>query len=103
MWGGSQDYIYNPATATAINAAFSNLNVNNAADPFAQAILAYTYYQPYYTYLISSEFTYGKPVVNPPILKPFTDVPGAISSTVAIANLTTLVALNAAGNPDGLR
>lgn len=103
MWGGSLTYLYTPTIAAEVNAAFSNLNVNNADDPYAQAILAYTYYQPYDAYLISSQFTYGKPVVNPPILQPFTAVQGNISSTLAIKNLTDEVKELAAANPDGFR
>lgn len=103
MWGGTLLYLYDPATETEVNSAFSNLNVNNADDPYAQAITAYAYVQAYASFIISSQFTYGKPVVNPPILQPFTAVKGNISDTLAVQNLTGLVEELASHNPDGFR
>jgi hypothetical protein len=103
MWAGSETFLYSNATATALNTAFQNLNINSPSDPYAQAILAYAYFQPYELFVIASDLQYGKPIANPPIFSNFTTIPGAIASTLRITNLTSLVSEFAASNPDGFR
>lgn len=103
LWAGSETFFYSNATATALNTAFQNLNINSPSDPYAQVILAYAYFQPYDLFVIASDLQYGKPVANPPIFSDFTAVPGAIASTLRITNLTGLVSEFAASNPDGFR
>jgi len=48
------------------------------------------------------DLEYAKPVANPPILKPFTDVPG-LSNTGRITNLTDLTLKLAATQPAGFQ
>ncbi|KAL3419257.1 FAD binding domain-containing protein [Phlyctema vagabunda] len=103
MWGGSDTYLYDAATAAALNTAFENVNVNIPSDPYASVILAYGYAQSIGQYAISSILEYGKPVANPPILANFTAVPGAIASTLRITNLPDLTVELNNSNPGGFR
>lgn len=102
MWGGSLAYIFNEATATSMNQALSDLNINSASDPYGQVILAYAF-APSVGYIIAADLQYGKPVANPPILQEFTDVPGAVASTLKIRSLVDLTVEFNASNPGGYR
>ncbi|KAB8296916.1 hypothetical protein EYC80_002325 [Monilinia laxa] len=100
MWGGT---IIASATELPIAIeALVNLNINHASDPFAAVFLAYAYVPSAGTTLVSATLDYGKPIANPPIFSNFTDSPD-ISSTLRIANLTTLINATAGAQPPGLR
>jgi hypothetical protein len=103
LWAGSETFIYSNTTAAAINNAVYWLGVNAPSDPYAQVIIAYAYVQSADLYVIASDLQYGKPVVNPPILQNFTEVPGAIADTLRITNLTSLTNEFNASNPGGYR
>ena len=103
LWAGTETFIYSNETAAALNEAFYYIDINAPSDPYAQVILAYAYVQSIDTYIIASDLQYGKPVVNPPILQNFTAVPGSISSTLRITNLTGLTQEFNNSNPNGFR
>lgn len=101
MWGGTITL-----TATELPSsieALVNLNINHASDPFAAVFLAYAYVPSAGTALLSATLDYGKPVANPPIFKNFTELLPIISSSLRIANLTSLVNSTALAQPSGLR
>lgn len=98
-----ETFFYTPEIAAAQNNAFYWLNINAPSDPNAQVILVYGYVQAYDTYVIVPLLQYGKPIANPPILKNFTDTPGAIASTLRITNLTGLALEGNSSNPRGFR
>lgn len=77
------------------------MNVNAPSDPYGAVILAYAYVQSLDLYFIASDLQYSKPVVDPPILRNFTAVPGAIASTLRITNLTALTLEFNSSNPSG--
>ncbi|KAG4030442.1 hypothetical protein MFRU_012g01760 [Monilinia fructicola] len=100
MWGGT---IIASATELPIAIeALVNLNINHASDPFAAVFLAYAYVPSAGTTFVSATLDYGKPIPNPPIFTNFTNLP-TLSSTLKIANLTTLINATAGTQPAGLR
>lgn len=103
MWGGSNTYLESANTTTALNEAFESFNVNAPEDPYAALILAYAYVQELGLWIQALDLQYGKPVADPPIFDNFTAVPGAIESTLAITNLTSLTLAFNASNPGGFR
>ncbi|CZT03870.1 related to 6-HYDROXY-D-NICOTINE OXIDASE [Rhynchosporium agropyri] len=103
FWGGSRTYLYSPETAAKMNNAFYWLNVNAPEDPYAQVILAYAYTASAGQYIIVPIMQHGKPVANPPSLKNFTEVPGAVADTLRIGNLTSMTLELNVSNPGGFR
>ncbi|KAF7559912.1 hypothetical protein G7046_g4250 [Stylonectria norvegica] len=103
LWAGAQTFIYSEETATSINNAFYNLAINSPTDPYAQIIIAYAYAQSIGTYVIASDLQYGKPMANPPILKNFTSIPGAVADTLRVTNLPDLTLEFNNTNPGGFR
>ncbi|KAK6580611.1 hypothetical protein PZA11_006847 [Diplocarpon coronariae] len=103
LWAGSTTYLYSNRTSDSLNHALYWLNINAAADKYAQVILAYAYVQSLDTYIIASDLQYGKPVASPPALQNFTATPGAIATTLRVTNLTGLVAEFNGSNPGGFR
>lgn len=103
LWAGSETFVYDPITSTALNNAFYWLGINAPSDPYAQVILAYAFIGYADLYIIASDLQYSKPVPYPPILQNFTTVPGAIASTLRITSLTDLTVEFNNSNPGGLR
>ncbi|KAF3923711.1 hypothetical protein ABW20_dc0104210 [Dactylellina cionopaga] len=103
LWAGSQTFLYTKETATKINNAFYYLGINAPSDPYAQVILAYAYAQSEGLYVIASDLQYGKPEPNPPILKNFTSVSGAVADTLRITSLSNLTLEFNNTNPGGFR
>ncbi|KAF7901651.1 uncharacterized protein EAF01_006950 [Botrytis porri] len=100
MWGGTTT-----SNATELpNAieALVNLNINHASDLFAAIFLVYVYVPSIESPLVSFTLDYGKPVINPPIFKNFTEIP-AISADLRIATLTSLINATEESQPSGLR
>ncbi|OAQ99364.1 hypothetical protein LLEC1_01072 [Akanthomyces lecanii] len=103
MWAGSQTFINTPETSKAINRAFESFAIKSPEDDYAQIITAYAYAQTQGVYVIASDLQYGKPVANPPVLRNFTAIPGAIASTLRVVDLPSLTQEFNATNPYGFR
>jgi hypothetical protein len=100
LWGGAIYWTYD--NAVTLLQALQDFNFNAPEDPYATLILAFAYQQSADLRLIASEMEYGKPLVNPPILQNFTNVP-SIGNTMRISNLTGLTLEQKASTPSGYR
>lgn len=103
LWAGASTYIYSSETAAAVDNAVYNLAINSPSDPYAQVIIAYAYAQSLDTFVIASDLQYGKPTPNPPILKNFTSISGAVANTLRITDLPELTREFNNTNPNGFR
>ena len=103
LWAGQNLYLYSDSVATAANNAFYNFAVNSPSDPYGQVILAYAYSTQLNGYAILVDIQYGKPVVNPPIYKNFTSIPGPIYSSFSNINLPDLTVRFNNSVPGGFR
>ena len=103
LWAGSQTFINTPETSKAINNAFESFAIRSPEDDYAQIITAYAYAQTQGIYVIASDLQYGKPVANPPVLRNFTAIPGAIADTLRVVDLPSLTQEFNATNPYGFR
>lgn len=99
LWGGLVSYPYSTA-ARQIQALvdFTNNLVN---DPYASAIVFFQDSFLSNETAIISVYDYTKPVVRPPIYDEFLAIPGNLSDTTRIANLSDIV--NELAQPDGFR
>lgn len=100
MLGGMEYYDWS-YKSTLLN-AFEEFNINSPTDPYGALILSFAYDQVHDTYAAVTDLEYGKPVLNPPILKNFTSIPHLIS-TVAITNLSQLTIDIKGADPYGYR
>ncbi|KAG0645342.1 FAD-dependent monooxygenase CTB5 [Hyphodiscus hymeniophilus] len=100
MWGGA--FNYGSDTFTSLITAFHWFNINHPEDPNAAVILAFVWFSPSVGFLGSVDLEYALPVVAPPILSNFTDIPD-LSNSGRITNLTDLALELAATQPAGSR
>ena len=98
MWGGSNSYLV--TANVSLITAFNNFANNAPTDPDAAMYLAFAYAEG--EYVSVSEFTYAKPIANPPIFHEFTAIE-SLASTLRITNLTDLVSELELKNPSGFR
>ncbi|KAG6161586.1 hypothetical protein E4U11_003316 [Claviceps purpurea] len=103
LWAGSQTFNITRETSTAINEAFVQFSAQSNSDPYAQVITSYAYSQALGVHVISSALQYGLPTPNPPILRNFTSIPGALANTLRVTDLPGLTNEFNALNPNGFR
>lgn len=89
FWGG---FIFYPgSTAKQQLLAFENFMAPENFDPYAEAVVAIGYEGAIGSYIVSDGLFYTKPVVNPPILQPFTSIQPQIGNTMRISNIVDFV------------
>ncbi|KAI4125762.1 MAG: hypothetical protein LQ338_004098 [Usnochroma carphineum] len=101
IWGGS---IYNPITTLPdqIN-AFVGLNNATSYDPNAALINTYGYTSQMGSWVVTNLLVYTKRQVNPPVLRPFTDIKPQLGSTMRLTNLSDVTYEQVNSTPYGLR
>jgi FAD/FMN-containing dehydrogenase len=86
FWGGF--VAYTTSTRKQFFAAFENLNGAADYDPYVAIIHSYTFVAALRLWVSVNNFEYTKPVVEPPVLKPFYDIKPRLYSTMRISNLS---------------
>lgn len=87
MWGGLK--IYSNSTTDAQITAFVNFTNNAKTDTHANLINYYSYNTVDKAHIVFNVIDYTLPVANPPIYNQINAIPGLISDTTRIANLSS--------------
>ena len=98
MWGGM--VVYNISANQSIYTAFEHFANNASQDPNAALITAAANAEG--TWIMSNDYEYAKPIVNPAIFHEFTAIQN-LTSTMRISNMTDLARELNASNPGGFR
>ncbi|KFY69248.1 hypothetical protein V498_10504 [Pseudogymnoascus sp. VKM F-4517 (FW-2822)] len=101
MWGGLVQYT--EEKLEIFIDALSYFGDRQAEDPDCAAIVSFIYYQAYGINLVNLNLESAKPVVNPALLKNFTDVPSPLKTTMRLTTLSNITDEMAAGTPAGFR
>ncbi|OBT91776.1 hypothetical protein VE01_09363 [Pseudogymnoascus verrucosus] len=88
MWGGLVQYTENNLE-TFVD-ALSHFGDRQVEDPDCAAIVSLIYYQAYGINIVNLNLEGAKPVVNPALLKDFTDVPSPMKSTMRVTTLSNI-------------
>lgn len=101
MWGGLVQYTENHLE-TFID-ALSHFGDRQVEDPDCAAIVSLIYYQAYNMNIVNLNLESAKPVVNPALLKNFTDVTSPMKSTMRLTTLANITEEMAVGTPARFR
>lgn len=89
FWGG---FIFYPgSTVKQQFLAFESFMAPENFDPYAEMVFAVGYEGAIGSYLVSNGIFYTKPVVNPPIFRPFTSIQPQLGNTMRISNIVDFV------------
>ncbi|KAF2103683.1 FAD-binding domain-containing protein [Rhizodiscina lignyota] len=100
MWGGGLAFNYTPEILAANAKAFSSFMDPKNFDDSADMGMALVFQNPGQVYAVGGDLYYIKPVVNPPIYRPFTAIP-SIANTLRLTNVTSLVTEASGSLPPG--
>ncbi|KAL8736033.1 MAG: hypothetical protein Q9166_000595 [cf. Caloplaca sp. 2 TL-2023] len=101
LWGGT---IYNPIdTLPAQIQAFSDFNNATNYDTNAAMINTYGYASQIGSWTVANLLVYTKREVNPPVLRPFTDIKPQFVNTMRLTNLSDITSEQVKNAPYGLR
>lgn len=101
MWGGLVQYTEDKLE-TFVD-ALSYFGDRQAEDPDCAAIVSFIYYQAYGMNIVNLNLEGAKPVVNPAILKNFTDVLSPLMATMRLTTLSNITNEMASGTPARFR
>ncbi|OBT87283.1 hypothetical protein VE02_02952 [Pseudogymnoascus sp. 03VT05] len=101
MWGGLVQYTEDHLE-TFVD-ALSHFGERQVEDPDCAAIVSFIYYQAYGINIVNLNLEGAKPVVNPALLKNFTDVPSPMKSTMRLTTLSNITDEMATGTPARFR
>ena len=101
IWGGT--LTYDISTAPRQLQAFAHFNGAGDYDEYAELIQNYAFIGDMGLYIAVNSLEYTKPVVNPPVFQPFTEIQPQLSNSMRIANLTDITDELAATGPIGAR
>ena len=101
MWGGLVQYTENNLE-TFVD-ALSHFGDRQVEDPDCAAIVSLIYYQAYGINIVNLNLEGAKPVVNPALLKDFTDVPSPMKSTMRVTTLSNITDEMVKGTPARFR
>ncbi|OBT43624.1 hypothetical protein VE00_05233 [Pseudogymnoascus sp. WSF 3629] len=101
MWGGLVQYTENHLE-TFVD-ALSQFGDRQVEDPDCAAIVSLIYYQAYGINIVNLNLESAKPVVNPALLKNFTDVTSPMKSTMRLTTLSNITDEMATGTPARFR
>jgi hypothetical protein len=99
MWGGM--VVYPVSANRSLSTAFENFANKASEDPDAGLISAFGL-SPQGQYLAANDYSYAKPIPDPPIFKEFRSIE-SIGSTLKVRNLTDLALELNSVNPSGFR
>ncbi|KAH8596633.1 FAD binding domain-containing protein [Bisporella sp. PMI_857] len=100
LWRGRLTWTYDKTPE--VLKALSDFTQNHAEDVDATLFVAVGYLAIAGGFATVAELEYGKPVINPPILQPFTNI-SSVAYTSTISNLTQLTIDQLENNPSGFR
>lgn len=100
MWGG--DAYYPASTLAAQTQALFSFTTSPNYDFNAGLIVNYAF-TPASGALITNQYAYGQPVVNPPAFQPFTSIPGQLLNTTSLTTLPNFANEQAKQSPNGLQ
>lgn len=101
VWGGT---IYNPIdTLPTQIQAFVDFNNATYYDTNAAMINTYGYANRIGSWTVANLLVYTKRVVNPRVLRPFTNIKPQLLNTMRLTNLTDLTTEQVQNSPSGLR
>ncbi|KAL8691586.1 MAG: hypothetical protein Q9224_004145, partial [Gallowayella concinna] len=101
IWGGT---IYNPIeTLPAQIQAFVGLNNATNYDTNGAMINTYGYSNQIGGWAVANLLVYTKRAVNPPVLRPFTDIQPQLLNTMRLTNMSDITSEQIRNSPSGMR